>query len=293
MWIWQFALASSLPREGWFELRVRSLSSPVTGQPSACRIMDVGVVVLASGLSVLLSGCGAGLVAPASEHPAAGLIITGTVHGGQQPVKGATIMLYAVGTTGYGAAATPLLTTSVVSDSDGNFSLTGDYSCPTAGTAFGPSTPVYLTARGGNPGLSAGTNNSAIFLMAGLGACNGLTPTTQVNINEVSTVAMAWALSPFMSSGGVIGTSSGNALGITNAFATLTNLVDLGSGTSPGATAPANAAIPADKIYTLADILATCVNSDGTTACSPLFTPPTPPPPTPPPNTAVAALNVV
>jgi hypothetical protein len=242
---------------------------------------------------MLLSGCGAGLVTPASEHPAVGLTITGTVHGGQQPVTGATIMLYAVGTTGYGATATPLLTTSVVTDSNGNFSITGDYSCPTAGTAFGPSTPVYLTARGGNPGLSAGTNNSAIFLMAGLGACNALTPTTQVNINEVSTVAMAWALSPFMSSGGVIGTSSGNALGITNAFATLTNLVDLGSGTSPGATAPANAAIPAAKIYTLADILATCVNSDGTTACSPLFTAATPPGGTTPSNTADAALNVV
>src|SRR5260370_26095843 len=129
--------------------------------------------------------------------------------------------------------------------------------------------------------------------MAGLGACNALTPTTQVNINEVSTVAMAWALSPFMSSGGVIGTSSGIALGIPNAFATLTNLVDLGSGTSPGATAPANAAIPATKIYTLADILATCVNSVGTTACSPLFTAATPPGGTPPSNTADAALNIV
>src|SRR5260370_8472484 len=129
--------------------------------------------------------------------------------------------------------------------------------------------------------------------MAGLGACNALTSTTQVNINEVSTVAMAWALSPFMSSGGVIGTSSGNALGITNAFATLTNLVDLGSGTSPGATAPANAAIPAAKIYTLADILATCVNSDGTTACSPFFTATTPPPRPHPSNTPAPALTLV
>ena len=95
--------------------------------------------------------------------------ISGSVYGGQQPVSGAAIQLYAVGTSGYGSAATSMLNTTVYTGSDGKFSITGDYACPAAGTAFGPSTPVYMVASGGNPGLSPGTNNGSLVLMAGLG----------------------------------------------------------------------------------------------------------------------------
>jgi hypothetical protein len=47
------------------------------------------------------------------------LQISGAVHGGQQPVTGSTIQLYAVGTTGDGSAATPLLS-GLFTTSDGS-----------------------------------------------------------------------------------------------------------------------------------------------------------------------------
>jgi hypothetical protein len=105
---------------------------------------------------------------------------SGSVHGGQQPVVGATIQLYTVGTTADGSAATPLLTSTVTSDSTGSFTITGLYSCTGA-------TQVYIVATGGNPGLS--TTNPNIALMAALGSCSALTPSTFININELTTVA--------------------------------------------------------------------------------------------------------
>jgi hypothetical protein len=60
------------------------------------------------------------------------LVKRGNVHGGQQAVSGSTVQLYAVGTTGDGSPATPLLTQSVTTDASGDFNITNDYSCPSA-----------------------------------------------------------------------------------------------------------------------------------------------------------------
>ncbi len=64
-----------------------------------------------------------------------------------------------------------------------------------------------------------------------------------------------------------------------NAFAAAQNLVDIHSGQAPG-TAPAIATVPAAEINTLADILSSCVNSNGNTSstagCGRLFTAATP-----------------
>jgi len=83
-----------------------------------------------------LSGCTANFGDVATSGPAAvsavGAAIQGNVHGGQQPVTGATIQLYAVGTSGYGSAATPLLTKTVTTDQNGGFSISGDYTCPSS-----------------------------------------------------------------------------------------------------------------------------------------------------------------
>src|SRR5438445_4103263 len=98
--------------------------------------------------SFLLGGCAQNQPGKVIEP----LVRHSSVHGGQQPVSGATLQLYAVGTTGDGSAATALLTQAVTSDANGNFDITGAYTCPSA------STLVYITATGGNPGLSPGTN---------------------------------------------------------------------------------------------------------------------------------------
>ena len=77
---------------------------------------------------LLLAGCGVSASDPAPT--AAGTALTGRVHGGQQAVAGAAVMLYAAGSTGVGTGASNLLVQPVTTDVNGNFGLTGDYTCP-------------------------------------------------------------------------------------------------------------------------------------------------------------------
>jgi len=232
-----------------------------------------------------LSGCSISKpFAPSREQ---GTPIQGHVRGGQQPVSGATIQLYAAGSSGTGAGAINLLAQNVVTtNSSGVFNITGDYACPSA------TTQVYLVARGGNPGLVAGTTNPALLLMAALGSCGSLTSSTSIEINEVTTVASDWALAQFMSAGAVVGSTSTNATGLGNAFAVASNLVDTGTGLGPGSTLPTGAVTETAKLFTLANILAPCVNSDGGSACTPLFAAATTSQGIPT-NTLDAALNIV
>ena len=247
-------------------------------------------------------GCGAGTLARPSLAPAArGVTIQGGVHGGNQPVTGSSVYLYAASNAGYGTPSVSLLCGAkttvtcltpsssvladgngngyVVSDANGGFNITGQYTCP-AGAQ------VYLLALGGNPGLGAGSANPDLALMAALGSCATLAANgaaTFININEVTTVASVYALAPFMASATAVGTSGTNALGLANAFSTVYNLVNFTTGASPGAGQPVVGALPAGlpagltvpsaEIDTLADVIAFCVNSSpsSSTACSTLF----------------------
>lgn len=206
--------------------------------------------------------------------------ISGKVHGGQQPVSSSHVYLYAVGASGYGQAATSLLSTGsnvqfdthsngyVVTDAGGDFSITGDYNCP------GSTSLIYVLALGGNPGLAAGTNNAAIALAVALGNCGTIKANASnmtVMVNEVTTVAAAYALAGFMTSPTQVSSSSTNLGGITNAFTTANLLANVSTGTTPLTTPSGNGVLPQAELNTLADILATCVNSDGTNACTSLF----------------------
>jgi hypothetical protein len=110
-------------------------------------------------------------------------------------------------------------------------------------------------ATGGNAGKGT---SSAIALMAALGSCNSSTFPTLVTVNEVTTVASAYALSGFANvdttNGGIdvgapatqdstnapkcdandnwqsTGASTCNYIGLKNAFAMVNNLVDIPSG---------------------------------------------------------------
>jgi sugar lactone lactonase YvrE len=81
-------------------------------------------------------------------------------------------------------------------------------------------------------------------------------------------------------------------LGLANAFASVNNLVDITQGISPGSAAPAGAVLPVAKVYTLANILASCINSSPSTACNALFSAATPPSGTTPSDTISAALEI-
>ena len=192
----------------------------------------------------------------------------------------------AASTSGYGSASTSLLSTTqagvssdsiggyVTTASDGTFSLTGDYACT-------PGSQIYVLARGGNPSLPPGTNNAALSLMAALGTCpsggNFATSMPSIAINEVTTVASAYALRGFMTDATHIstGSSASAVAGLATAFATVSNVVDLSTGTALTKTSTANGSngtVPAANINALANILAGCVQSDGTvSACTQLF----------------------
>jgi hypothetical protein len=246
-------------------------------------------VLCLTGAAFLLSGCSASFSSSA-PITSRGAVIGGSVHGGNQPVVGSNIYLYAAGTGGYGTAARSMLTGPgfVTTDNTGTFSITGDYTCQ-------PGDQVYLLALGGNPGLAAGTNNAALSLMAALGACSQLTSSTFININEVTTVVAAYALSGFMGSATQL-SSSGTPLaltGVANAFKSAANLANFTTGTAYATTPAGNGVIPQAEINTLADILTVCVNSDGTgTSCSSLFAAATPSGGATPTDVVQAALNI-
>lgn len=238
--------------------------------------------------AMLLSGCSSSFQPAGTFEPEQTPIgpIQGTVHGGQQAVSGASIYLYAAGTTGYGSASTSLIKTAsprpsgvsidanghgyVTTDASGNFALAGDYTC-TEGQQ------VYMVAVGGNPGLMGSVNNQYIVQMVGLGECpsagNLASQDPYVVINEVSTVAFAYAMAPFEGTDeyhiGTNGTTTAGKQAIHNAMANVNKLVALAYGqalsTVPG---NSNAIVPTAKLYRLANILATCVNTDGTLGTS-------------------------
>jgi hypothetical protein len=247
--------------------------------------------IFLTALSVSILGCSANV--PSTSSVAGGRL-RGTVHGGQQPVVGAFVQLYAAGTGGYGSAATPLIASTVFTDATGSFSITGDYVCPSA------SSQLYLVAAGGNPGLAPGTNNSALALMAALGPCSlhggqyTLDPNAFVSINEVTTVAAVYALAAFMGGDAThVGASSTNAAGLANSFALVNNLVDPATGAALSATPAGNGTAPQAAINTLANILAACVNSTGIgSPCSALFGTATPVGGTTPTDTVQAIYDI-
>ena len=207
-------------------------------------------------LLVLAAGCSLGKMGAPASTPTTGattLNIAGKVHGGQQPVSGSTIQLYAANTTTNQGASTPMLTTTVTTAGDGTFSITSDYTCP-ASNPF-----VYIVATGGNPGLGGTVNNTDLTMMSLLGTCSSLSSFTNVIINELSTVASVQALSSFMSDATHVGSSSSNLVGIAGAFATASYTYDFTTGGFDSAAL----GLPEITVNTLANILAACVNTSG------------------------------
>jgi sugar lactone lactonase YvrE len=227
-------------------------------------------VLTASALITLLSGCGTGLSSGGGTAPIGSVTthITGNVHGGQQPVSGATIQLYAVGNTSDKSAATALISSTVLTGNAGDFNITGLWNCNNT-AVYGSDPLLYLVATGGNPGLSAGTTNPALALMTALGPCSGITSSTFISVNEVTTVASVYALAPFMADYAHAGAA--NQAALKNAFSTVQSLIDSSSGFAPGPGLVSGATAPVATLYTLADAMATCVNSNGTGACDTLF----------------------
>lgn len=267
--------------------------------------LSLGVLSL-SAASVLL-GCGLGEAAssivttPTASAATSGPALSGTLLGGRNAIIGATINLYIAGYSGYGTGFTKLAYSTT--DSNGNFGFnTGNHtydawSCPTSGYPSGVDPLVYLVSVGGNAGAGTANPQPVAVTAAVIGPCSTITPTTHVGISEVTTVAVAAAFAPYMYPGAStsgtpgdegIGTSATTQgeLGLYNAWLTYSNnLVGVangqvyasttynGTGTAAGITVTATA--EHEKILTMANILAACVNGDpsaNTTAQSPCNT---------------------
>ena len=290
------------------------------------RSLSFGASLASLAATLILSGCSANFGDLSDAPTATDMNIQGVVHGGQQPLNGAHIYMYAASTKGYGGsgiaasatnASTSLLTSVkgvtvsdgtnfyVTTDQKGSFNIKGSFACT-------PGAQVYLYAAGGDPqlngvGTSSGSNPAA-GLLAVIGDCASATPSaafpkaTFVSINEVSTIAAAYALAGFATDATHIGAPSSvtghrlSATGIANAFNTALNLVSLSTGLSTGKTTASGSsgAVPSSLINSLADILSVCVNSTGPTAsgCTTLFADAKNSAGTAPTNTATAAINI-
>lgn len=221
--------------------------------------------------------------------------IRGVVHGGQSPVGTSKIFLFETGISGYGSASKSLITSGyagcitngqsdagatfagltssngasgevcyVLTDNNGNFALSGDYTCDSG-------RQVYMVGMNGNSGF--GGQNQYIVQMAGLGTCPSTSPENlaaqdpYVVLNEVTTVAFAYSMAGFGSDAFDIGTDGTPAgvVAIQNAMANAMNIVNIAYGQSPTKTVTSGSGgtIPQAKIYSLANIIANCVNMKG------------------------------
>ena len=257
-----------------------------SSRDSANRVYRLATLTI--GLAIVAPFLGCGIVQSAPTPLVSQAAVTGTVHGGQQPVSGSVVSLIAPGTTGYGTAGTVIVST--VSDLNGGFTLPRPYTCP-ANSGL-----VYLLATGGNAGAGI---NPFIAEAAIVGDCNALTASTFVNISEVTTVTAAYALAPFATvtpGSTAIGTSATNLRGLYNAAGPANNLVSYASGFAHATGDFPGIVVPTAEINTLADILASCVNQ-GTSSvpsgtCATLFSAATPPSGPAPTDTFQAAIDI-
>ena len=247
--------------------------------------MRVSPAALALLSCVTLTGCSA--LNPVDSGLSSIGTIIGSAFGGRQPINQAHIYLLEASITGYAGpgiapstanASKSLLTAGgsvnfptvedtngdyyVVTNANGGFNITGDYTCDTGGQ-------VYIYSVGGDPG---GGVNAAAGLIAPLGTCGSFGSTTRVNINEAATIATAYAVAGFATDATHIGIldSPLAETGLANAFANANLLYDIhylgGTAGAPASTPNGNGVVPQKQVDTLANILAACVDSDGPTS---------------------------
>jgi hypothetical protein len=205
--------------------------------------------------------------------------------------------------TGAAATANAVPTAGVTTNSTGGFNITSDFTCPSSTSL------VYLVATGGNPGQAGGTNNTAIALAAPLGQCGNLSAATTVSINELTTAAMAFAMGQYFTTtfGGSSTDSFGAPnttqaqVGITNAYGTVANLVNVTTGAAVTTNTLTTAGVgtitvtpEASKLITIGNILAACVNtaSSASAQCATLFSDVTPTGGTAPTDVLQAAVDM-
>ena len=223
-----------------------SIADNATGSPQTVTL--TGAPVAANQCSTTVQRKSA----PTATAGYSGLAITGKVMAGSLAQIGASVQLYAAGSTGLGSAPTALGSASTT-DSSGNFSISASYTCP-----YNLSL-LYVVARGGKAGATGIVNPAAVMLSA-LGVCNALTAGTTYIVDEATTVASAYAFAQFLAPGGNIGATATNFRGLALAAAGAQNLVNPATGKAPGATFPATVLTSSmANLNSLANALNACI----------------------------------
>jgi hypothetical protein len=269
-------------------------------------------IALLASSALFMAGCSnmASTAPDVSSISSAAVKIGGHIHGGNQPIAGATVTLWYAGQRPTAATQAAVTTTLA----DGSFSFTRDtndgvttdtgstYSCPEVnGSATDPI--VYVVAKGGNTqnnGVAGQTNPSAAFIGV-YGYCETLSASNFIELNEVTTAATMVAAQQFFNP--VNDSLSADGIGqeklvIANVGATIALLADASgtavastpiSATPTGSTSPVTVTATPEpgKINLLANILASCINTatgatgvaNAQTPCDELFTAAVPPTP--------------
>ena len=200
--------------------------------------------------------CLAAVAIPATSLRSSDLIISGTVVSGaiaSTPIAGSAVTLFQAGVAG--GAATQLAPPATT-DSNGNFSISPSSSLPANAI-------LYLVAKGGDAG---GGPNRAIALMSIIGTISS--PSSTATLNELTTVAAAYAASNFITNETNIADNSFGALA--GAVSGVGNLAN--SQTGQLGSVISNAANDPSKLDTIANALANCVRAVSTAPpCAQLF----------------------
>ena len=232
-----------------------------------------------------------------------GSALTYVVATGGNPGNGNLVSFTSIGVTGtpgayvdtFTAANSFAVSNTVVLTGITNSSLTylNGTTQTISAVASDNSTFSIADTSGSNPGAgtyatsglasASGSVNTSIRLVAVTGKCSAASSQV-VNINEVATAATAYALAQYVNPAtGQIGSPSSTqaTTGLANAFALIPLLVNgntglaISSSSLTGAGATLTAVPESDRLNTIADILAACVNSSGnsgsTSNCGILF----------------------
>ena len=283
---------------------MRRFHPSLSSVPAASLPLTGSLLSLALGrFALLLTGCGAG--EPVGDLQSRDL--HGIVHAGQQPVTGAPLQMYAVGSTG-DASATTLLLSVPVTTSDGtsnpanssaitgnqlnqlpagSLTITGDFICPT------PNSQVYLVAVGGNPGLGSNKTNPALAMMAVLGRCGVLAASTYASMDKLTTVGSLASLTPYMNTLTTLGSGDADAVQPLIALDLARTYTDASTGGVPGLGLQPKYYASSLELAHWPTFWQTASTPNGTTICPQLFTLATPPGGAAPTDTITATLDIL
>ena len=219
---------------------------------------------LAAPLLLALVACdhgAAGLASPNPSQVSTPLNLQGAVHAGTVALSGASVKVYAQAPS----QQVPQTLGQALSDATGAFQLS--IVCPS--DSENP-LQIYVVVSGGQAaGNAQGGSNMAIELVAMLGTCANVP--AEVHVNELTTIAAAYALNAFIEDDAI----SGSGPGLPNAIGTAALLGDPATG-ALGASLPTTQACAgnappfnceaATKLNALANALAACTASASSTA---------------------------